>query len=194
VFSRHWRKLWIASLVLVALGGFAYGWERRLENPPYVIATKAEESPEIRLLKKGRYDEAAKAILDSIKDEKKDYFKYQSVAVVYGTRAAADPANRDKWAEQAAFYVDKSVSLAPDNFANRMSAAFNFDHIGDVSGEPCAYYEKANQNAQDAMSDLKGDSVFVGDEKIPTQPIRDDLGELLGKVRGKIESKCRNKP
>jgi len=196
VFSRHWRKLWIGSLVLAALCGFAYGWERRLENPPYVITitTKAEEPPEVRLLKKGRYDEAARAILDSIKDEKKDYFKYQTVAIVYGARAAKDPSNREKWAEEAALYIDKSVSLAPDDFANLMSAALNFDHVGDVSGQPCAYFEKASQYAQDAISQLKNDSIFVGDEKIPTQPIRDDLGKLLGKVRGKIEARCSNKP
>ncbi|MGA8224194.1 MAG: hypothetical protein WB780_21285 [Candidatus Acidiferrales bacterium] len=148
----------------------------------------------MRLLKEGRYDEAAKAILDSIKDDKKDYFKYQSVAVVYGARAAKDPSNRDKWADQAALYVDKSVSLAPNDFVNLMSAAFNFDHIGDISGQPCAYYKKASRYAQDAMSQLKSDSVFVGDEKIPTQPIRDDLGKLQEKVRGKLEEKCTDKP
>jgi tetratricopeptide (TPR) repeat protein len=194
VLSRHWRQLWIGSLVLAALCGFAYGWERRVENPPYVITTKVKEAPELRLLEKGRYDEAAKAILDSIKDEKKDYFKYQSLAVVYGARAAKDPSNRDKWAEQAALYVDKSVSLAPNDFANLMSAAFSFDRIGDISGQPCSYYEKASRYAQDAMSQLKSDSIFVGDEKIPTQPIRDGLGELQGKVRGKFEEKCTDKP
>jgi hypothetical protein len=193
VFSSNRRKLWIGSLLLAALCGFAYGWERRLENPPYVIAIKGEEPPEEKLLKKGRYDEAAKAILDSIKDEKKDYFRYQTVADVYGARASKDPSNRDKWAEQAAFYIDKSVSLAPDDVTNRMSAAFNFDYIGDVSGQPCTYYEKATQNAQYAMSELKSDSIFVGDEKFPTQPLRDDLGKLLGKVRGKIETKCTNR-
>jgi hypothetical protein len=194
VFSRHWRKIWIGSLVLVALCGFAYGWERRLENPPYVTTIKGKELPEVGLLKKGRYDEATKAILDSIKDEKKDYFKYQSVAVIYGARAVKDSSNREKWLGQAAFYVDKSVSLAPDDFTNLMSAAFNFDHIGDVSDQPCSYYQKASQYTRDAMSKLKGDSIFVEDDKIPTQPIRDDLGKLLGKVRGKIEARCSNKP
>lgn len=194
MFSRHWRKLWVGSLVLVALCGFAYGWERRLDNPPYVITSKAEDPPGFRLLKKGRYDEATKAILDSIKDEKKDYFKYQSVAVVYGTRAAKDPPNREKCAEQAGFYLDKSVGLAPDDFANLMSAAFSFDRIGDVSSQPCGYYEKASQYGQEALGQLKNDSIFLGDDKIPTQPIRDALGKLLEKVRGKIEARCSSKP
>ena len=70
----QWRKLWVGSLFLTALCGFAYGWKERDENPPPII-TIEKEPPEIRLLKKGRYDEAAKAILDSIKDERKDFRK-----------------------------------------------------------------------------------------------------------------------
>jgi hypothetical protein len=38
--------------VLTALGAFAYGWERRLENPPYVTTIKGEEPPDIKLFKK----------------------------------------------------------------------------------------------------------------------------------------------
>jgi hypothetical protein len=115
LFSRNLRKLWIASLVLAALCGFIYGWKQRFENPPFVITRKAKEPLETTLLKKGRYDDAAKAALDSIKDEKKDYFKYQTVAVIYATRAVKDPSNREKWAEQSAFYLGKMVSLAPDD-------------------------------------------------------------------------------
>ena len=194
MFSPDWRKLWISSLLLAALCGFAYGWKRRSENPPFVIARKTEEPPEVKLLRNGRYDEAAKAALDSIKDEKKDYFKYYSVVAVYGARAVKDPSNREKWVEQAAFYVDKSVSLAPDDSINSMDAAFNMDRIGDISNQSCPYYEKARQYALDAMSQLKSDSIFVGDEKMPTQPIRDEIGKLLKKLQGKIEARCTNKP
>jgi hypothetical protein len=67
----------------------------------------------MKLLRNGRYDEAAKAVLESIKDEKKEYFKYQSVAAVYAARAVKDPTNREKWIQQAALYIDKSVTLAP---------------------------------------------------------------------------------
>jgi len=194
LFSPDWRKLWIGSLVLAALCGFIYGWKRRSENPPFIITTKTEVPPEVKLLRRGRYDEAAKATLDSIKDEKKDYFKYQSVAVVYAARAVNDPSNREKWAEQAAFYIGKSVSLAPDDSINLMAAAFSIDRVGDISSQACPYYEKADQYARDAMSQLKNDSIFVGDEKMPTQPIQDELGKLLEILRGKIESKCANKP
>jgi hypothetical protein len=67
LFSSDWRKLWIGSLVLASLGGFTYGWKQRSENPPFIITRKAEEPPEVKLLRKGRYDDAAKAVLDSIK-------------------------------------------------------------------------------------------------------------------------------
>jgi hypothetical protein len=194
LFSSDWRKLWIGSLVLAALCGFAYGWHQRSVNPPFVITRKSEEPPEVKLLRRGRYDEAAKAILDSIKDEKKDYFKYQSVAAVYYARAVKDPSNREKWAEQAALYVGKSVSLAPDDSINLISAAIGVDRIGEVSSQPCPYYEKADQYAQDAMRQLTSASIFVGDEKMPTQPIRDKVGKLLRELQVKIEAKCPNKP
>jgi hypothetical protein len=194
LFSSDWRKLWIGSVVLAALCGFIYGWRQRSENPPSIITRKTEEPPEVKLLRKGRYDDAAKAILDSIKDEKKDYFKYQSVGAIYAARAVQDPSNREKWAEQAAFYLGKMVSLAPDDFINLMTAAFGTDRIGDISSQSCPYYEKASQYAQDAMSQLKSDSIFVADEKMPTQPIRDELGKLQKSLQSKIETKCANTP
>jgi tetratricopeptide (TPR) repeat protein len=188
----QWCKLWTSSLLLTALFGFAYGWKQREENPPRIIRI-GKEPPEYRLLKRGRYDEAAKAILDSIKDEKKDYMQYQSVATVYYARAAKDPANREKWIEQASSYVDKSVSLAPNDPMNLMFAAFYTDRIGDASGQPCVCYGKASKYAQEAINELKNDSIFVGDEKVPTQPIRDEIGKLLKTLQGKTETKCTNK-
>ena len=189
----QWRKLWVSSLLLTALCGFAYGWKEREENPSPII-TIGKKSPEIRLLKKGRYDEAAKTILDSIKDERKDYRKYQDLATVYFARAAQDPANREKWIVQASSYVDKSVSLAPSDPINRMFAAFYFDRIGDASNQPCVYYSKAGKYAQEAINGLQNDSIFVGDEKMPTQPIRDEIRKLLTSLDGKNATKCGNKP
>jgi hypothetical protein len=116
------------------------------------------------------------------------------VAAVYGARAVKDPSNREKWLEQAAFYVDKSVSLASDDSINSMDAAFNMDRIGDISNQSCPYYEEARKYAQDAMGQLKSDSIVVGDEKMPTQPIRDEIGKLLKNLQGKIEARCTNKP
>lgn len=188
----QWRKLWTSSLLLTALFGFAYGWRQREENPSPIIRI-GKEPPEYRLLKRGRYDEAAKAILDSIKDEKKDHMQYQSVATVYYARAAKDPANREKWIEQASSYVDKSVSLAPTDPMNLMFAAIYTDRIGDASGQPCVYYGKAGKYAQEAINELKNDSIFVGNEKMPTQPIRDEIGKLLKTLQGKTETKCTNK-
>ena len=188
----QWRKLWVSSLVLAALFAFAYGWKQREENPPSII-TRGKEPPEYRLLKKGRYDEAAKAILDSIKDERKDYMKYQEVATVYYARAAKDPANREKWIEQASSYVEKSVSLAPTDAMNLMFAALYIDRIGDASSQPCVYYAKAGNYAQEAINELQNDSIFVGDEKMPTQPIRDEMRKLLTSLEGKTATKCANK-
>ncbi|MGB6405129.1 MAG: hypothetical protein WBF26_19975 [Candidatus Sulfotelmatobacter sp.] len=179
---------------MAALCGFIYGWKHRSENPPFIITRKKEEPPELNLLRKGRYDDAAKAALDSIKDEKKDYFKYQSVSAIYAARAVQDPSNREQWAGQAAFYLGKMVSLAPDDSMNLMTAAFGTDRIGDISSQGCPYYEKARHYAQDAMTQLRSDSISVGDEKMPTQPIRDELGKFQNSLQSKIETKCPNKP
>ena len=189
----QWRKLWVSSLLLTALCGFAYGWKVREENPPPII-TREKEPPEYRLLKKGRYDEAAKTILDSIKGDRKDYLRYQEVATIYYARATKDPANREKWIEQASSYVDKSVSLAPSDPMNLMFAAFDIDRIGDASGQSCVYYGKASKYAQEAINELKNDSIFVGDEKMPTQPIRDEIKKLLASLEDKTATKCTYKP
>lgn len=189
----QWRKLWVTSLLLTALCGFSYGWKEREENPPPII-TIGKEPPETRLLKKGSYDEAAEAILHSIKDERKDYRRYLDLATVYYARAAKDPANREKWIVQASSYVAKSVSLAPSDPINQMFAALYIDRIGDASSQPCLYYAKANEYAQEAMNGLQNDSIFVGDEKMPTQPIRDQIRKLLTSLEGKNATKCKNKP
>jgi hypothetical protein len=194
LFTPDWRKLWIGSLVVAAVCGFTYGWQERLENPPFDTVIKGKEPPQEKLMRKGRYDEAAKVILDSIKDEKKDWLKYESLAAVYGARAFHDPSNRENWLQQSAFYVDKGVSLAPNDPVDLMSAAFSTESIGEASSQPCPYYDKASQYARDAMSELKTDSIFVGDERMPTQPLRNDIGKLMGKLQGKIEANCTHQP
>jgi hypothetical protein len=188
-----WQKLWILSLALAALFGFSYGWEQNSDNPS-VRTIKSQEPPEVKLLRRGHYDEAARAILDSIKDEKKDYWRYQSVAAVFCARAQNDPSNREKWYEEATGYIDKSVSLSPKDPVNLMSAAFSVERIGDFSKRPCPYYERATKYAQDAMSQLKTDSIFAGDEKMPTQPIRDEIEKHLNSLEEKTKTKCANKP
>jgi hypothetical protein len=194
LLSAAWKKLWAASIAMAALSGFLYGWSQRSENPPFVITRKTDEPPEIKLLRKGRYDEAVKAVLESIKDEKKEYFKYQSVAVVYASRAVKDPTNREKWAGQASLYIDKSASLAPDDSINLLEAAMSTERIGDISGQSCQYYEKAREYAQTGISQIKGDCILVSDERVPTQPIRNEFSKLLGRLQTKTEAKCGQKP
>jgi hypothetical protein len=189
-----WRMLFGGSILVAVVCGFLYGWNQRAENAPFVTVIKSEDPPESKLLRKGRYDEAVTAVLDSIKDEKKDYLKYQTVAAIYYSRAHHDPTNREKWAAQAATYVDKSVSLAPHDFLNLMEAASMFDRLGDSSSQGCADYEKAQRYAQDSSSELKGDSIVAGDEKMPSQLVRDAVEKLLKKIQGEMQSKCEGKP
>ena len=190
-----WRKLWISSVVLAGLFGFGYGWKHARDNPVFGITeAKVVEPPEVKFLRKGRYDEAAKAILDSIKDEKKDSWKYQSVAAIYYARAQSEPTSREKWLAEANSYIEKSIDLSPDNFVNLMSGAFGIERIGDSSSRSCPYYAKATEHARTALAQLKGDSVSVGDEKMPTEPIRADIEKHLSGLNDKIRTKCPDKP
>jgi hypothetical protein len=186
--------VWVASLGLAALSGFSYGWRQRSENPPLEIIRKAEEPPETKLLRKGRYDEAIKAALESIKDENTAYLKYDSVAAIYAVRAVKDPSNREKWLEEASRYADKIVNLAHADSINFLDAASATDRIGDISSQSCPYYEKVRQYAQSGISKLNSDCMFVGDERVPTKPIRNDVDKLLSRLQGKIEAKCMQKP
>jgi len=193
LITPDWRKLWIVSLVLAGLFGFGYGWKQARDNPMRGM-TKIIEPPEVKLLKKGRYDEAAKAILDSIKDEKKDSWRYQSVAAVYYARAQNEPTNREKWLAEADSYLGKSINLSPNDPINLMSGAFGVEQIGDSSSQPCPYYEKANVYAQNALAQIKSDSIFVGDEKIPTEPIREEIEKHTNGLNDKTRTKCPHKP
>lgn len=83
--------------------------------------------------------------------------------------------------------------MAPNDSINLTEAALSIDRIGDLSSEGCPYYEKARSYAQNAMDQLRNDAIFVGDEKMPTQPIRNELAKVLETLRGKIETKCANK-
>jgi hypothetical protein len=194
LFNASWRMLWVGSLGLAALSGFYYGWSQRSENPPLEITRKAEEPPETKLLKKGRYDEAVKAALESIKDENTAFLKYDSVAAIYAVRAVKDPSNREKWLGEASRYTDKIVNLAHADSINFLGAAYSTERIGDISSQSCPYYEKARQYAQSGISKLNGDCMFVGDERVPTQPIRDDFEKLLSRLQSKMEAKCMQKP
>jgi len=193
LITPDWRKLWIVSLVLAGLFGFGYGWKQARDNPMRGM-TKIIEPPEVKLLKKGRYDEAAKAILDSIKDEKKDSWRYQSVAAVYYARAQNEPTKREKWLAEADSYIEKSIDLSPNDPIDLMSGAFGVERIGDSSSQPCPYYEKAAVYAQSALAQLKSDSIFAGDEKIPTEPIRKEIEKHTNGLNDKTRTKCLHKP
>ncbi len=179
--------------MLAGLFGFGYGWKQARDNPMRGM-TKIIEPPEVKLLKKGRYDEAAKAILDSIKDEKKDSWRYQSVAAVYYARAQNEPTKREKWLAEADSYIEKSIDLSPNDPIDLMSGAFGVERIGDSSSQPCPYYEKAAVYAQSALAQLKSDSIFAGDEKIPTEPIRKEIEKHTNGLNDKTRTKCLHKP
>lgn len=185
----NFRRMWIGSLLVVAIAAFGYGWEHRAGNPPLIVIGKSSVAPELKLVEKGRYDDAVRAVLDTIHDEKKDHAQYEIVATIYALRAAKEPANREKWNKQAAFYIEKQVSLGGDDALNLIVAAHDSEAIGDNSSDSCFYYGNAKRYAQGALDALQGDSIWVHDEKMPAKPLRDGVGQILKSIQDKMETK-----
>jgi hypothetical protein len=150
--------------------------------------------PGVIAMRNGDYNMALSLTLASIKDEKKDYFKYLEVANIYYVRAMRENSNREKWAAQAATYAEKSASFGSDDWSALREAAAYEDHVGDLVGQGCPYYVKASGYDQQAFDSLKGDSIWAGDEKFPTQPFRDGLEKSLKSEQDKIRTKCSSKP
>src|ERR1700732_3323809 len=112
---------------------------------------------------------------------------------VYAARAVKDPTNREKWVQQAALYIDKSVTLAPADPINMVEAASGTERLGDISGQGCPYYEKAREYTQTGMSQLKSDCIFVSDERVPRN--RSETSSASSWESWKLtEAKCGQNP
>jgi hypothetical protein len=192
VTGSTWRQLCGGSLLLAAIGGFGFGWKHRAENPPFIHGIKTKEPPEVGLLKRGHYDEAVNAALSSALYP--DEYKYRDVAGIYFYRAMKEPLNREKWIKQSVFYIEKGISAVPDDPLNSAEAAAALLRIGNSSDQACPYFRTALTYAQNSMSQLKGDSILLGDEKMPNQPIRDRVANLQNKIQGTIAAKCSSTP
>jgi hypothetical protein len=179
--------LWVTTVSLVSIVGYFIGWGA---EDKYELTTIDTPSPEMKLEEQGRYDEAIQAVRnrEGLRETDAD----SQVAQIYLDRAKKDPANREKWAQQAAFYLDKSTALAPRNPFILESAMDGFNKVGDYSEQGCSHYAKAVASGEAALALLQGSTVTIEGHvrSYPTGPIKEGIQPRLKRIRGKVEAWC----
>jgi len=184
---------WGTTVVLVGVSGYFAG--RGAEAKYEDLITDRTPPPEVALAEQGHYDEAIQIVLDRTKDGRFEADADSEVAQIYLKRAKADQANREKWAQQAAAYLDKAANLAPKDPFILQSAMDGFNTVGDYSEKGCPYYEKSAGFGEAALALLEGSTVIIEGHvrSYPTQPIKEGIQPRLRRIRRKIEAWC-NKP
>jgi hypothetical protein len=186
-------KLILGGIGLIFLGslvGIFVSW--RLYQNGMIFNERVIPNPVIEYTKQGRYDDAIRAALSRIVDERKDYGEYDQVVLVYLARAYKDEPNREKWVQQAVSYIDRMVSLGPTDFASLQEAAYEYDKAGDLAKSGCPYYGKGAKVCVTIDSLLQGDSLTIRDLKIPTQDLRKGNQSLERRIQGKLNAWCTN--
>lgn len=181
--------LWGTSLAATGVGAYFAGRsaEAKYEDRP---------APEVKLENQGRYDEAIQMVLDERKEGLPEAEADSEVAVIYLNRAKRDWANREKWAQQAASYIERAASLAPNDPFILESAMDDLNTAGDYSDNGCAHYQKAIQFGEAALALLQGDTVTVEGHvrSYPTQPIKESVEPQLKRIRDKVQACCSVSP
>jgi hypothetical protein len=186
--------LWVASFAATGVGAYfgGRGAEAKYED----LITSNEPAPEVKLEDQGRYDEAIQTVLDRRKEGLREANADEEVALIYLNRTKKDWANRKRWAEQVAFYIDKAAALAPKDPFILESAMDDLNAVGDYSDNGCPHYLKAVQFGEAALALLQGNTVTVEGHarSYPTQPIKEGLQPRLKRIRDKIEACCKKAP
>lgn len=183
--------LWAATVVLASVGAYFVGWsaEAKYED----MTTTYLVAPEVKLEEAGRYDEAIQTVLGRRSEGIHEADADAQVALIYLERAKKDSANREKWAQQAATYLDKAAASAPKDPFTLESAMDGFNRVGDYSEKGCPQYEKAVGYGEAALALLQNSTVTVEGHmrSYPTQPIRESIQPQLKRIRGKVEAWCK---
>jgi len=186
--------LWGVTLVLAGVAAYFVGWgaEAKYED----LMTDRTPPPELALEEQGRYDEAIQTVLDRTRDGRFEAGADSEVALIYLRRAKSDPANREKWAQRAASYLDKAATLSPKDPFILESAMHGFNSVGDYSENGCPCYEKAVGFGEAALALLQGSTVTIQGHgrSYPTRPIKEGIEQPLERIRGKVEAWCKKRP
>jgi hypothetical protein len=105
---------------------------------------------------------------------------------------SSNSANRAKWAQEAALYLDKSTALAPGNPFIVESAMDGFNKVGDYSEQGCSQHAKAVPSGEAALALLQASTVTIEGHvrSYPTGPIKEGIQPRLKRIRRKVEAWC----
>jgi len=162
----------------------------KLNDSGMIFTTHVIPNPVFEAVKKGHYDEAINLALADIHDENKDYFQYHQLVYVYLVRAYKDEPHREQWAGQALSYIDKEVSLAPDDVVHLLEVAHEYEQAGDLSKNGCPSYTKGEKLCERLDGPLSKDSLMVRDFKSPTKEIRQENKALEARFVKKLGAWC----
>ena len=183
--------LWAATVVLASVSAYFVGW--RAEAKYEDLTTSNTPPTEDKLAEQGRYDEAIQTALGRRNEGTPEAAVDSRVALIYLERAKKDWANREKWAQQAATYLDKAAAAGPKDPFTLESAMGGFNTVGDYSEKGCPSYEKAVGYGEAALALLQNNTVTVEGHarSYPTQPIKESIQPQLKRIRGKVEAWCK---
>lgn len=186
--------LWVTSFA--ATGAGAYFGGRSAEAKYEDLITSSSPAPEVKLEDQGRYDDAIQTVLDRRKEGLHEADADSEVALIYLNRAEKDWANREKWAQEAALYMDKATALAPNDPFTLENAMDDLNTVGDYSANGCPPYQKAVEFGEAALALLQGSTVTIEGyaRSYPTQPIKEGLQPRLKRIRDKVEACCKKRP
>jgi hypothetical protein len=175
--------------VVVMLAGAFHLWNYR------VRARGADDSHDfgsqmISYAKQGRYDAAVQVGLHELRNDSRDEFVYQQIAMVYLQRANKDSDHRQDWVNQGVSYIEKSLSLNSKEKdiagASLLQDALTFKEFGNLSADHrCAYYARARKLLEDRVSMLQGDKLTLEGRDFPFAPLRNENEKFLSDVNGK---------
>lgn len=177
--------------MLTSVGAYFVGWgaEAKYED----LMTDNTPPLEVKLQEQGRYDEAIQTVLSKRNQGFHEADLDSQVALIYLERAKRDSTNCEKWAQQAASYLDKAAALASKDPFILESAMDGFNRVGDFSEKGCPYYEEAVGYGEAALALLQNSTVTVEGHvrSYPTQPIKESIQPRLKRIREKVEAWCR---
>ncbi|MGH9713286.1 MAG: hypothetical protein ACRD5M_08305 [Candidatus Acidiferrales bacterium] len=160
-------------------------------NENGLIFTRTEiPNPVLVAADKGHYDEAMKLALADIHEDSKDYSQYHELVYVCLLAAYKDQPNREKWVAQSVSYLDRVVSLAPDDAVNLLEAANEYEKAGDLSKNGCSCYAKGEKLCERLSSLLAKDSLMVRDFKTPTTDLQKENKGLQSRFAKKLQAWC----
>lgn len=175
--------LGILVFLAVMLYVAAYFWNRHVESSlvkqRVVVVSPRGGTVSVQMMndvKRGQYDKAVQEGVATLKNTPADAPILQDIAKVYLVRAQNDVGRREDWVRQAASWVDKALSIDPDDPVNILESADVLRAIGNISASKgCTYYHRVLGLSDQLQRLYSRDHVNIAGESYPVDPVRKEF-------------------